>query len=111
MKRPLVGVTLVYAGGLLLAEGFQPPLIVLFAISFGLAAAAVCLAVARPWLLWPLLLVAGWTNLVCRTAPISPHDLRLLQGETAQLVTVRGKLCETPGHRIYVRDGRNPCGP
>ncbi len=104
MKRPLVGVTLVYAGGLLLAECFQPPLALLFAISLGLAAAALCLARARPWLIWPLLLFTGWTNLVWRTAPVSPHDLRLTQGETAQLVTVRGRLCETPAHRIYVRD-------
>ena len=104
MKRPLVGVTLVYTGGLLLADSFQPPLAILFAISLGLAALAVCLAKARPWLLWPLLLFAGWTNLVWRTVPVSPRDLRLIQGETAQLVTVRGKLRETPGYRIYVRD-------
>lgn len=104
MKRPLVGATLAYAGGLLLAEFLQPPLALLFAISLGLAAAALGLAGARPWLIWPLLVFAGWTNLVCRTVPISPHDLRLIQGEAAQLVTLRGRLCETPGHRIYVRD-------
>jgi competence protein ComEC len=104
MKRPLVGVTLVYASGLLLAECFQPPLALLFAMSLGLAAAALCLARARPWLIWPLLAFTGWTNLVWRTTPISPHDLRLTQGEPAQLVTVRGRLCETPAHRIYARD-------
>ena len=104
MKRPLVGATLAYVGGLLLAECFQPPLAGLFAISLGLAAAALCLARARAWLLWPLLLFTGWTNLVSRTVPISPHDLRLSQGEAAELVAVRGKLCETPAHRIYARD-------
>jgi ComEC/Rec2-related protein len=30
--------------------------------------------------------------------------LRLTQGKEAELVTIRGRLCETPGHRIYVRD-------
>jgi competence protein ComEC len=104
MKRPLVGVTLVYVAGLLLAEYLQPPLTLLFAISLSLAAAAICLGRARPWLLWPLLLCAGWTNLVSRTTPVSPHDLRLIQGEAAEIVTVRGAFCETPAHRIYVRN-------
>jgi len=89
MKRPLVGVTLVYAGGLLLAECFQPPLTLLFTVSLGLAAAALCLARARPWLIWPLVLFTGWTNLVWRTATVSPHDLRLTQGETARLVSIQ----------------------
>jgi hypothetical protein len=106
MKRPLVGATSASVGGPLLTECFQPPLASLFAISLGLAAAALCLARVRAWLLWRLLLFTGWTNLVSLTTPISPHDLRLSQGETAQLVTVRGNLCETPAHRIYARDGQ-----
>jgi len=104
MKRPLAGATLVYAGGLLLADFLHPPLTVLFGISLGLAVAAVFVAKARRWLLWPLLLFAGWTNLLWRTTPVSPHDLRLIQGEKARLVTVHGRLRETPGYRIYVRD-------
>jgi len=95
---------LVYAAGLLLAEFFQPPLALLFAISLGLAGVAMLLARARAWLVWPLLLFTGWTNLVWHTAAVSPHDLRLTQGKEPQLVTVRGRLCETPGYRIYVRD-------
>ncbi len=97
---------MVYAGGLLLAECCQPPLALLFAISLGLAGAALFLDRARPCLLWALLFFTGWTNLVCRTTSVSPHDLRLTQGKTAQLVTVRGRLRETPGHRIYVRDDK-----
>jgi len=104
MKRPLVGVTLVYVAGLMLGECFQPSLAILFALSLALAMAALCLAAARPWLIWPLLLFTGWTNMVWHTAPVSPHDLRLTQGENAQLVTLRGRLCETPGYRVYVRD-------
>ena len=104
MKRPLVGVTLAYVGGLLLAECFQPSLALLFAISLSIAAAALGIGRARPWLIWPLLFCTGWTNLVWQTVPVSPDDLRLSQGETAEIVTVRGRLCETPAHRIYVRD-------
>ena len=69
MKRPLVGVTLVYVGGLLLAECFQPSLVILFAVSLGLAAAALCMARARPWLSGRCCFCAGWTNLVRRTTP------------------------------------------
>ncbi|HQL78895.1 MAG TPA: ComEC/Rec2 family competence protein [Verrucomicrobiota bacterium] len=104
MRRPLVWLTLVYAGGLVLAELFQPPLALLFSISLGLAVAALSLAAARPWLIWPLVLFTGWTNLANRTTPLSPHDLRLTIGPSAKLATIRGTLCETPGHRTYVRN-------
>jgi hypothetical protein len=105
MKRPLVGVTLMYAGGLLLAEWFQPPLALLFAISLCLAAAALCIARARALLIWPLVLFTGWTNLVWRTAPVSPHDLRLTQREAVELVALRGRFCEMPAQGICARDG------
>lgn len=104
MRRPLVWLSLVYAGGLVLAEFFQPPLALLFSISLGLAVAALTLAAARPWLIWPLVLFTGWTNLANRTIPLSPHDLRLTLGPSAKLAAIRGTLCETPGHRTYVRN-------
>ena len=104
MKRPLAGVTLVYVAGLMLGECFQPSLAILFALSLSLAMAALCLAWARPGLLWPLLLFTGWTNMVWHTIPVSPHDLRRTQGKNAQLATLRGRLCETPGYRVYARD-------
>lgn len=104
MKRPLVTVVLWYASGLLLGAFWQPPLRVLFVSGFGLLALACLLSRLRSWLIWPLLALVGWTNLSCRTAVLSPQDLRTqLTGEPA-LVKVRGKLSATPGQRVYVRD-------
>jgi len=104
MKRPLVWIALVYIGGLLLAELYQPPLVPLFAISLGLGVGALALPAARPWLIWALVLFTGWTNLTFRTALLSPHDLRLIVGSEPILATIRGTLTETPGHRTYVRN-------
>ena len=104
MKRPLAWVALSYGGGLLLADFFQPPLTLLFACTLTLAAATIAIARARSFLLWPLIFFAGWTNLVSRTAVISPHDLRICQNSAAEIVTVRGVLLETPTQRVYVRD-------
>lgn len=104
MKRPLVPVALCYAAGLLLAAAFQPPLVLLFAVAFALVGAAVGVSQARPWMLGAVLVVAGWTNLVTRTAVVSPHDLRDILGDSAAYVTVRGTLQETPNLRIFVRD-------
>lgn len=104
MKRPLVPVALCYAAGLLLAAAFQPPLVLLFAFAFALLGAAVGVSQARPWMLGAVLVVAGWTNLVTRTAVISPHDLREILGDSAAYVTVRGTLKDTPNLKVFVRD-------
>lgn len=104
MKRPLLPVALCYVVGLLLAEAWQPPLAVLFTGAFALLLPALVLSRARPILFWPLLVLVGWTNLVTRTAVLSPHDLRLVIGSEPALVTVRGTLMETPSLRVYERD-------
>jgi ComEC/Rec2-related protein len=104
MKRPLVAVVSCYAAGLLLAQFFQPPLIALFVSSFGLLAITLAWGRLRPFLIWPLLVLVGWTNLVSHTAIISPDDLRTLLGNNAALVTVRGNLVETPHIKIIERD-------
>jgi ComEC/Rec2-related protein len=106
MKRPLLPVALCYVSGLLLAEWVQPPLVLLFGVAFLLLLPALLWSRARPFLLWPLVVVVGWTNLVSRTAVISPHDLRTLLGKEPALVTVRGTLLETPSLRIHGRAGR-----
>jgi ComEC/Rec2-related protein len=115
MKRPLVAVVSCYTVGLLLGEVFHPPLTALFAVSFIVLALA-CLAEAftprrvlilkklRPFLIWPLLALAGWTNLASRTAVVSPDDLRTLIGNDAAIVTARGVLIETPHLKIIERD-------
>lgn len=104
MKRPLGMVALLYGGGLILGEFFQPSLPFLFAISLLLAAAALWLRSARIYLLSALILFTGWTNFTWRTAVLSPFDLRALLTETAEDVAIRGQLSETPSERIYLHD-------
>ena len=104
MKRPLVAVVSCYVIGLLLAEIFQPPLGALFAVSFLVLVLVLVLEKLRPLLIWPLLALAGWTNLASRTAVVSPNDLRALLGNDAAIVTVRGTLLETPHIKIVERD-------
>lgn len=103
MKRPLLAVALTYAGGVMAADFFSVPLVLLFALSAALALAALGHAGVRPHLLWPLLFFAGWTNTATRTATLSPRDLRRMVGEQVQYVTVRGTLLETPTQRMYER--------
>src|ERR1051326_1822008 len=104
MKRPLLAVALLYVGGLLCAEFLTVALPSLFAASLGLALAALIWGRMRPLLLFPIILLSGWTNLACRPAVLSPVDLRTIAGEQEQIVTVRGTLVETPYHRVYVNN-------
>lgn len=104
MKRPLASLAFAYAGGLLLAQLFHPPLPALFASSFLLLALALFLEKFRAGLLLPLLVLVGWTNFAARTAVVSPNDLRAEIAASAALVSVRGTLLETPSLRIFMRD-------
>ena len=99
MKRPLGIVALLYGCGLAMGEISQPPLTLLFCISLAVTAGALLVPRLRASLLWPLVLLAGWTNLTWRTAILSPHDLRALQGDAAELTVVRGELTDTPSRR------------
>jgi competence protein ComEC len=104
MNRPLVSVVVAYAAGLLLAQIYQPPVAGLLAITAAVFIVAFLSAKLRPFLLWPLLALAGWSNFLCHTAVVSPNDLRTLLGNEPALVTVRGELIETPRLKITVRD-------
>jgi competence protein ComEC len=104
VKRPLVSVVSWYVVGLLLAELFQLSLGVLFAVSLFTLVLVLILGKLRPWLIWPLIAVAGWTNLATRTAVVSPNDLRRLLGNEAAIVSVRGTLLETPHIKIVERN-------
>lgn len=106
MKRPLVPVTLCYIVGLVLAEAFQPQLWLLFALSFGVLVLAFMSASRRAFLLWPLVLLVAWTNLVSRTAIIAPDDLRVVIGAEGELATIRGTLAQPPSERLYEKDGK-----
>lgn len=106
MKRPLLPVALCYVGGLLLAYAVPAPLLFLFTFSFGLLLIALLFAKARNILLWPLLVLVGWTNLSRHTAILSPHDLRIIAGKEPALTTLRGTLAETPSLRLHERGGK-----
>jgi ComEC/Rec2-related protein len=105
MKRPLLGVALLYGMGIILAD-LSPVSLPAFA-TLWIAATVALLAIAwtraRPVLLLVLLPLAGAANLVSRTAVIAPHDLRNLLGETTAIGKVRGRLVETPYSRSYER--------
>ena len=106
MNRPFASVVVAYAAGLLLAQDCHPPLAALFAASFILLAGALGLKNMRAWLVWPLLLLTGWTNFACRTTLLAPDDLRTLTGHAPASVMVRGELAETPRQKIIQRDGK-----
>jgi len=99
-KRPLIAVALLYVAGILLAQ-LRIPLLPLFAIAFALMALFIVWTAARPFVLAVLIVLAGWLNLAQRTAILSPRDLRTVVTNTEQLATVRGKLIETPYHRVH----------
>jgi DNA internalization-related competence protein ComEC/Rec2 len=105
MKRPLVTVALLYTAGVLLGEFWPLPLTWLLALSLGMALVFIVGSSMRPHLLALLIVIAGWTNQVTRTAIISPYDLRSLVGANAEIVALRGRLCETPDQRVYERHG------
>lgn len=104
MKRPLVSVVLLYVTGILLAGFSALSPFLLLAVSLSLALIALAWQRARPVLLCVLILLTGWTNVTLRRAIISPHDLRNTLSESAELVTVRGTLRETPSLRVYEHD-------
>ena len=103
--RPFVVVVSFYSVGLLLAACCRPPLVLLFAASFLMFFLALAVAKWRAFLLCALLVLTGWTNLVFRTAIISPNDLRQLIGDKTETVAVRGVLDRTPQIRISQRRG------
>ena len=99
MKYPLGVVALFYAGGLLLAELCPLPLSVLFGVALGMIVCALIIPKLRLYVLWPLVVLTGWTMLAARTAIVSPHDLRDIFGTEPKQVIVRAVLCETPRER------------
>ncbi len=104
MNRPLLTVAVLYVSGLLLAEfvPFEP--ISLVCCAFALGTSALAMARVRLYLLLPLLMLVGAVNLTLHKAILSPFDLRVLFGERPELVTVRGRLVQTPSARLYEFD-------
>lgn len=103
-RHPLVPVALAYGLGVLGGWTFPLPLAGLFMVAGALSVAAVGLPRLRGWLLWPLLVSLGWTNMVLRSAVLSPVDLRAIARGAPELVTLRARLTETPTLRVFERD-------
>jgi len=107
LKRPLLIVALCYGGGILAADFFPttlPPFPLLTTGAF-LALVALGSRRLRPFLLWPLLLLAGVANFSFRTAVLAPDDLRTVVMAEAEIVLLRGTLAETPYQRVHDREG------
>ena len=108
MERPLASVALVYGAGLLGAY-WRPVFLPLgWLLPATLAVGYGCLRLEkfRARLLWPFLILCGWTNLTLQTAVISPDDLRVLNDGREELVTVRGVIVEAPRQSLIVRRGQ-----
>lgn len=97
---------LCYAGGLVLGEWARPPLAGLFAAGLIVGLTALAWKSRKIYLLAALLFLAGWANLQRHTAVLSPHDLRLLLGESPEEVTLRGAICASPTPRIFERGAK-----
>ena len=100
MKRPLIPVALGYVAGVVTGHFLEAPLAVTLGAAISLAVLAMCLPRTGPLLLPLVLFLFGWANLTTRTAVLSPHDLRLLLRDGGELVTVRGRMVETPSLRL-----------
>lgn len=106
LRHPLVPVALAYGAGVLCCWKFPLPLAGLFGAAVVLAVAAGLLPNWRGWLLWPLLVSLGWTNMALRAAVLSPVDLRVVAKGVPELVTLRARLTETPTLRVFERDAQ-----
>jgi ComEC/Rec2-related protein len=105
VKRPFLPVVLFYASGIIVARSVALPLAGLFGLAFLLLGVALSCARLRPWLLGPLLALAGAINLECCQRVLSPSDLRRVVAERLESGTVRGRLVATPTLRAAFQNG------
>src|SRR5437667_11477596 len=106
MQRPLLWVTICFTVGILAAYAVSVPVNYLLLPALALAVAAFAWPRGRPYLLWPIILLAGAANFTWRTAIVAPNDLRLRLGKEPHEMIIRGTLTETPYPRVYSADGR-----
>jgi competence protein ComEC len=96
MRRPLVIVALLYAGGIWLGDAWAVSLRWLFLLAFFFLPFCLRPGRAGAVLLGGVLVLSGWINLVRHTAVVAPHDLRAqFQGES-QLIALRGRIQSMP---------------
>jgi len=106
MRRPLLPVACLLIGGILCGELAKPSLLLLFGISFAVAAVTLAWEQGRPWLLALLLFLTGWTGASWHSAIFSQRDLRMQLDDGPQLATLRGIVIAPPSQRIFQRDLR-----
>ena len=99
-------VATLYLAGIVLANGVasqggQIPLWPLLICTMVAAIAAAFWSRIRTGLLALALVLAGAANFWLATDLLSPIDLRRLTSGAPQMVAIRGRLLETPFHRIY----------
>src|SRR5258708_27636685 len=101
MRQPLFNVVLFYDAGILCAELIQFPFWALIAACLSVAGFALAFKKARWPLLCAVLVLCGLSNATLHRAILSPNDLRKVLGDQPRLVTVRGRLADTPTLRVY----------
>ncbi len=105
MKQPLVAVALIYGAGVILGHLVAAPLLPAFLVALVVSLAALTLSRVRVWLMALSVFLFGWLNITTRTAAVSPIDLRTIVPEHSTLLTVRGRIDETPSERLGLRSG------
>jgi competence protein ComEC len=98
-------VALCYGAGVVLGHLVEAPLLAVFLVAGLLLFAASSIARWRPFLLPAVVFLLGWLNMTTRTTIISPHDLRSVLPERAEIISVRGRLVTAPSQRVSLRNG------
>jgi competence protein ComEC len=96
VRRPFLGVCLLYALGIAAGDWAQPPASAWIAAGIALSALFWTCPRGRHLLLPALLVWAGWTNQTRHLAITSPDDLRIVLAHPPQLVSVQARLHNTP---------------
>lgn len=103
MHGPFIPIAVGYVAGILLGSVFPIPWLWLWGAAVLALGASLGSTRLRCGLLWTAVLLAGGTNLVLHTSPLSPRDLRRVVGDRVQLAALRGRLLATPTQRLSVR--------
>src|SRR4051812_49072992 len=97
----MVGVACLYGGGVLIAELFAFPVLPLWSATIALLLVAIFIRKVGVYSLGAALVFAGALGLTLSKAVLGPKDLRKLLPSKPELVSVRGKLPQTPLGREY----------
>lgn len=116
MKRPMLPISLLFAGGILAGEWIQPSLFFLLGVGLALLVVAAAAAVGRWSNKWGGIsltfacFLAGWINQVSIQTPWDPTDLRRQATPEAQVASIRGTVAQScvyyPAETSRAGDGR-----